>query len=222
MEYTVLSVCPLTDGNFQVSLHGLLSDRQRAVSTFTHPPSNEKTPIILNGNLHWMVCDKAYKEANGVKADCSNSIVLCNMNSVNFSTIPHPGDQCGLRKKHNQMELMEMEGRLCFCDASLNRNIVIWILEDYEHRIWVKRHVIMVDPLIKFCGIHHSYGSHVNIGGFYIFNNELLLRVSKSYESHVILYNLQLNTSRRVGQERWNVVAVPHTNSLVYLDADVN
>ncbi|KAF9616727.1 hypothetical protein IFM89_032246 [Coptis chinensis] len=199
---------------FKFFVYGLMSKESKEI-TFSHPPTTEKAPILLHGVLHWMVSDDAYQIVHGVQPDCSNSIVLFNINSEDFYTTPHPGVQCGLKKKHGKMELIEMEGHLCFCDSSSNENVVIWILEDYEDMIWRKRFIVMME----FCGIQWRYGYNVNVGGFQIYNKELLVRVSKN---DIILYDLQTGVCRRVGNRVKNdshVVAVPHINSLV-LDID--
>ncbi|KAF5195866.1 F-box domain [Thalictrum thalictroides] len=200
------------DTLFEFHIHALLSKHTRKINNFSHAPNRKKSPVTLNGFLHWMVDDQAYLITQGVEPECTNSIVLFNIYSESFLTIPHPGKQCGLVKKHNKMELMDMEGRLSLCDTSSSIKIDIWILENYRNRLWTQKYAIFMEPLIKFCDVKGSYGS-VSVGDFYIHNKELLLRVS---DSDLILYNLQLGTIRRVGKRTRNdvsVVAVPHIDT---------
>ncbi|KAF5180914.1 hypothetical protein FRX31_029499 [Thalictrum thalictroides] len=213
MEYRVLIVI-YKARRFKFYILGLLSERVRWITNLTHSPNNVRSPVYLNGILHWMVNDKSYKHANGDNPGCSSSIMLFNTTSEEFSTIPHPGDECGLRKKHDMMELMDMEGNLSLCDSRSFRYLDIWMLEDYENWFWGKRHSIEIEPLLEFCGIQYRYGSHVNLGGFYMYNKELLLKVC---DNDLILYNQQTGSIRRVGKQMrkdMRVVAVPHINTL--------
>ncbi|PIA34605.1 hypothetical protein AQUCO_03700117v1 [Aquilegia coerulea] len=194
---------------FEYYIYGLMSENTRKIATITCCPSRKKAPIILNGCLYWMFDDKAYMNAHGVKPECSASILLFNIISEAFFSRKHPGKECGLRKRHDKMELMDMEGRLSFCDVSSNTKLDIWIFEDNNSK-WVKKYIVEIRSFITFCGIQSKIGVHVNVGNFYIYNKELLVRVS---DNDLILYNLHSGTMRRVGKRmtrKLSVVAVPH------------
>ncbi|KAL5702975.1 hypothetical protein ACHQM5_028126 [Ranunculus cassubicifolius] len=193
---------------------------------FNQAPSLGKSPTVLNGVLHWMVRDARKSVKDLLMSQCSNAILLFDINSEVFSCMPHPGGQCDVGTHHDNMELMEMEGQLCLCDSSSVKNLVIWMLDDYANRIWVRKHDILINPLLKFCGLKYGSGFQVDVGGFYMCNKELLLRVSCS---DLILYNLELNTPRRAGEfvgkdkrKNMSVVAVPHVNTVKKLKQKYN
>ncbi|KAL5700610.1 hypothetical protein ACHQM5_026035 [Ranunculus cassubicifolius] len=212
MDYrAIFGFCCVT--HFRYNIYRF-SSTSRKNGIFDHPPNAQSAPIILNRALHWMVCDESYLTVIGVPSDCLNSIIILDMKSEMFCSISHPGKQCGPRREHHKMKLMEMEGHLCLCNATSNQNLTIWMLEDYQNKVWGKRYVIATDPLIRFCSIEHG-----SLRNFQVFNKELLLTVSGT---NILLYHLDLGIIRRVGkplnknkEKDWHVIPVVHTNTLL-------
>ncbi|KAL5704918.1 hypothetical protein ACHQM5_023277 [Ranunculus cassubicifolius] len=205
------------DSTFRFRIVGVSSPYIKSVIS-PHPLRRNKKPIVLSGTLYWMVSDIDYTSVHHVRSDCTDSIVLFDTANEDFRTMPHPGKQCGLETRHKYMELMEMDETLCFCDATLFRYISIWLLNDYDNWLWVKKYKILLEPLMRFCGLPYRPTISIDVSKFYICNKELLLRLS---DNDLILYDLQLRTIRRVGDCMKNdqangkcVVAVPHINTI--------
>ncbi|PIA64586.1 hypothetical protein AQUCO_00100217v1 [Aquilegia coerulea] len=231
-EYRVIFIS-LKSGCFEFVIFSLKTKSSRIITGFTHPPSGIIAPTVLNGVLHWMICDESYKEAHGFYPCCENSIVSFNTNSEELRTMRHPGPPCGARKEHNMMKLMEKDGQLLFFDDSLCGRIVVWTLIDYEKEVWVKKHVITLKPLNLFCRARRCNCNHMIVEVWYIFGEELLLRVGCK---DLLLYDPELCTMRRVGEKSKKtdlesvlfslknihlpVTAVLHVNSLVSLHTD--
>ncbi|KAF5189083.1 hypothetical protein FRX31_021328 [Thalictrum thalictroides] len=134
----------------------------------------------------------------------------------------HPGGQCRWRENHYSMKLMEKGGLLCLCDASSHKEIVVWILEDYERKVWIKGHVI-IEPS-KMFGVVKGVGeSDATVKAVQIYKDEILLSVSCR---DLFLYNMHLGTFIRVGKKprSWNldmgVSPICHTNTLASLSTD--
>ncbi|PIA48486.1 hypothetical protein AQUCO_01400817v1 [Aquilegia coerulea] len=143
-EYRALFVSLKGQGfDFEYFVLSLRTKSTRQISSYSYPPCSFRNPVFLNDVLHWMVDDKSYKRANGVHPHCSNAILLFNVYSEEFSTVPHPGGQCCLRGDHFPITLMENEGLLCLCDATSHEELVVWILEDYKNKVWVKRDLFL-------------------------------------------------------------------------------
>lgn len=68
-------------------------------------------------------------------------IMMFNMDTEGFSSMPHPGKECHSRRIHEKMHLLEMKGKLCF-GYMIGRLIDIWVLEDYENWFWVKEYKV--------------------------------------------------------------------------------
>ncbi|KAF9610029.1 hypothetical protein IFM89_019669 [Coptis chinensis] len=223
-EYRIIFI--YGEGNFfKSSVLCLATKLLRLLPGFvSHPPDVNRAPIIFNGALHWMINDQEYKRLFGVLPHCSNSIVIFNMDQEEFSTMPHPGRQCGLETRHYCMGLLEMEGHLCFADNSSSEVLDIWILEDSIKQVWAKRHVVRIAPIKSFCKvvreISAARGKEPEVEAIQAYGDNLLLRL---YYKILLLYNLRLGTFVRVRPQsgtRGQLGAVAHINSLVSLNID--
>ncbi|PIA48487.1 hypothetical protein AQUCO_01400818v1 [Aquilegia coerulea] len=201
-EYRVLFVCQKGEG-FEYFIISLRTKYTRQIISYSYPPSSLRNPILLNEVLHWKVDDKFYKDAHGVYPHCSNSILLFNTHTEKFATMSHPGGQCRCRGNHYSMKLMEKEGLLWLCDASSHEEIVVWVLEDYEKKNWVKRHVI-IEPSKMFGVEKGSWESDAQVKAVQMYKDDILLSVSCR---KLFLYNFQLGTFRRVVKKwrDWNM-----------------
>ena len=61
----------------------------RSLGIFAYLPESSCLPVRLDQTLHWMV-DYDYKNETDIPP-CKNSIMLFNMETEEFSTLPHPG-----------------------------------------------------------------------------------------------------------------------------------
>ncbi|KAF5185286.1 F-box domain [Thalictrum thalictroides] len=210
-----------------VSLETKLS---RAITTsFSHPPFLEKNPIILNGALHWPVDGVQYETLNGIQLPCSNSIIAFDMDREEvLQTISHPGNQCAPSADylHINMQIIDMEGKLCYCDCNPSyyscTEIRLWILEDYEKQVWVKRHVVNTDSIMNSIGEKYRASERPMFKNYielvHMYGDELLINL---FSKFLFLCNLQSGTFRRAGEKRIGVSTrirpVAHINTLVSL-----
>ncbi|KAF9611243.1 hypothetical protein IFM89_028313 [Coptis chinensis] len=98
----------------------------------------------------------------------------------------HPGGQCGSRKDHNLMKLMEKDGHLCFCDDLLCcGKLVIWMPEDYKNKVWVTMHVATFGPSSMLSCGRSNCETHVCVEGLLIYKDELLVRDVMFFENSV-------------------------------------
>ncbi|PIA56772.1 hypothetical protein AQUCO_00700845v1 [Aquilegia coerulea] len=203
-----------------VSLETKLS-RVITTASFSHPPLLKKNPIILNGALHWPADGVLYKQVNEIQLACSNSIVVFSMDREEVQTISHPGYQCDPSANHSYIQIIDMEGKLCYCDFDLYQctEISLWILEDYEKQVWVKRHVVNTDPMMNSSILERFGWRKLTVGNVevvHMYGDELLINL---FRRNLFLYNLQLGTFRRVGKKSKSSLVRPvaHINSLVSL-----
>ena len=96
---------------------------------------------MVNGVLHWMVDFRS--GYNGVIPPCSNSVMMFNVDTEDFRSMPHPEMECGVhRRRHAKMQLTEMEGQLTFYHVDGKLMLGIWVLEKYENWFWVRKYKV--------------------------------------------------------------------------------
>ncbi|PSS28887.1 F-box protein like [Actinidia chinensis var. chinensis] len=183
---------------FQYFLYSLGDKKGRKTVAFPYWPTYSVNPVIVNGALHWMI-KHDYKSAE--ISHCKNVIMMFNMDT-GFCTLPHPGKQCCMPRRHEMMQLIEKDGQLCF-SCICDRSLVIWVLGDYENWFWVKKY--KVDLRYLFVLIHvipDFYTTKMTL--LNIQNDELLLdwRCIGLFR-----YHLGRNTVRKVGGAR---TKLPH------------
>ncbi|KAF9610985.1 hypothetical protein IFM89_026265 [Coptis chinensis] len=226
-EYRVIFI-EEEGGFFKFSVLSLATKLLRLIpGDVSHPPDVNRAPTVFNGALHWMVNDQEYRRLFEVWPDCSHSILIFNIDREEFSTMPHPGSQCGSsERRHYCMGLLEIKGCLCFSDNSSSDLLLdIWILEDSIKQVWTKRHVVHIAPIKFSCkvvyGRQHRWWNEAEVEAIQVYGDKLLLRV---YHRNLFLYDLRLGTFVRVGRpcltSGTRVGALAQINSLASLNID--
>ncbi|KAF9600814.1 hypothetical protein IFM89_012553 [Coptis chinensis] len=151
-EYTILFYCKGSVG-FKFFLLSLATKSSRQITSYSHPPLCSANPIILYGALHWIVDEYPYECMHGRFPSCSNIVLVFNMERELFFTMSHPGGRCGSGQggHYRTTHLMEMGGDLCCYQASSLEELVIWIIKDYERKVWVKMNVFVNGPSNNPC-----------------------------------------------------------------------
>ncbi|KAF9611239.1 hypothetical protein IFM89_028309 [Coptis chinensis] len=220
-EYRVLYVA-MKGNQFEFVILSLMTKSSRFITRSSYPPTGLRSPTIVNGVLHWMISDASYMDARGFNPSCENSIVTFDIYSEEVSTLPHPGGQCGLRKEHHRMKLMEKDGHLCFCDDLSNcGKIVIWMLEDYKNKVWVTMRVVTFGaepPSYMFSCVQSSCERHRRVEALLLYRDELLLRAS--YTDLFLHHTIRATTRSVDNESNLNVAAVVHINTLASLHTD--
>ncbi|KAF7127355.1 hypothetical protein RHSIM_Rhsim11G0104000 [Rhododendron simsii] len=124
---------------FEYFLYSLGGKFWKKLNDFPYRPNALTPPTILNGVLHWIV--NPYWVYEDVIPPCSNSIMMFNMDTEEFRSMPHPGSECPIRKEHKRVCIFEMKGKLAFCHP-YGSLVYVWVLEDYEKWIWVNRYSV--------------------------------------------------------------------------------
>ncbi|KAF7127104.1 hypothetical protein RHSIM_Rhsim11G0103900 [Rhododendron simsii] len=124
---------------FEYFLYSLGGKFWKKLNDFPYRPNALTPPTILNGVLHWIV--NPYWVYEDVIPPCSNSIMMFNMDTEEFRSMPHPGSECPIRKEHKRVCIFEMKGKLAFCHP-YSSLVYVSVLEDYEKWIWVNRYSV--------------------------------------------------------------------------------
>lgn len=155
------------------------------------------------------------EKKHSVYPRCSDSFLLFDINSEDFSTMPHPGGRI-LEEDNSLLNLTEREGLLCLCDTSSQTEVVIWVLEDSIDKVWVKIHVIE-EPLRIFGGTHPVQ----RVAALDIFKEEILLGLQWRV---LCLCDTQEGTCRDLGRGfpdiKFQVSSACHINTLYCLHTD--
>ncbi|XP_057495107.1 F-box protein At3g07870-like [Actinidia eriantha] len=146
---------------------------RRLATVFPYEPVRFARSVMVNGVLYWMVDFRC--GYNGVIIPCSNSVMMFNVETEDFRSMPHPKMECGVhRHRHAKMQLGEMEGQLTFYRVDDKLMLGIWVLEKYENWFWVRKYEVNLNWDVRrypFLG----YELDPDIGIVYIRNDELLL-----------------------------------------------
>uniref|UniRef100_A0A5B6YUS3 F-box domain-containing protein n=1 Tax=Davidia involucrata TaxID=16924 RepID=A0A5B6YUS3_DAVIN len=169
----------------------------RQLPDFSYMPRIGVPPVILNEALHWMVEIYYAQDATTHFPPCPQSIVIFDIRKEEFHVMPHPGDHEGsiCEIKHNQMHLLEIEGRLSLCEFSLCAQVIdIWILEDYAKWFWIRRHTISLELDLKRYPFSYDFRQNCLVRVLGILNGELLLHWK---DRGLFAYHLQHGTVRK-------------------------
>ncbi|XP_059309582.1 LOW QUALITY PROTEIN: F-box protein At3g07870-like [Lycium ferocissimum] len=109
-------------------------------SSFNFLPSGVN-PAVVNGALHWVVLHDLERKNT---SPCENGIMVFRMDKEEFSAMPHPRSTvCNPKQAYRTMTLFLKDDRLSFCNLLFPEYAIdIWILEDYETRVWIKRYKV--------------------------------------------------------------------------------
>lgn len=66
------------------------------------------------------------------------------MGTEKFCAMPYPKTEYNEWMRHSYAILLESEGKLAFC-CVYGSSFWVWVWEDYQDRIWVKRHLVHLD-----------------------------------------------------------------------------
>ncbi|KAF3634651.1 putative protein-like [Capsicum annuum] len=185
--------------------------------------SGGDNPAVVNGALHWITHhDLERKDI----APCENGIMVFRMDKEEFSAMPHPGSStvCNSKQAHQTMMLSVKDDRLCFSNLLFRTYTVdIWILEDYEAQIWIKRYKIdLLNERIfpfssRLMGILRGNGDTDGwIKLLCIHEGELLLQFQIDQE--LFLYNLDYRTVKKIELPRNKMfcyTCMPYTKSFL-------
>ncbi|CAK7340598.1 unnamed protein product [Dovyalis caffra] len=196
-------------------------------SSYCHPFST--SPIVVDGNLHWMVYHRRPsllfqhcqpKSRDFVDLPCRNSILRFNMLTEEFDSMAHPQCDCCLQRSDDflnldmqEMHLIKMDEALSLCHVQ-HGLIDIWLLEDYSNWLWVQRYKVNLKWDIKYDPFYRN--GFIHLVSFQ--NGELLLDWKR--RGGLFGYSLELNTVRKINmkeieEESFNFIS--HTPSLVSL-----
>nr|XP_027103332.1 F-box protein At3g07870-like [Coffea arabica] len=179
------------------------------------PPQYDTPLAICNGALHWITsCGRAAEEDI---PPCTSGITIFGMDTEDFSTLPHPGDECNSRVNHRNMRLLVVDEHLSFCNVYRGYTVIdIWLLEDYASWAWVRKWCLrpILDgprPLESEC---YSFSRRLEVVHFQ--NGELWLDCG---ERGLVLYHLDQNTFKKLGRPptSYQHRCIPYTKSLVPL-----
>lgn len=131
-NYLLLFVNQLVN-HFEYSILSLGGKLYKKLDTLSYLPRRSVAPTILKRSLHWMVESRFVNEHRILC--CRKTIMMFNMDTESFSSMPRPGKECHSRRIHEKMNLLEMKGKLSF-GYMIGRLIDIWVLEDYENWFW--------------------------------------------------------------------------------------
>ncbi|PIA55076.1 hypothetical protein AQUCO_00800073v1 [Aquilegia coerulea] len=218
-EYRILYMCLPLAKPYRFFILSPRSKSLREISNYTEAPCTCRSPVNLNGALHWMASVGSsvtccFRES----PSCSKSILVFKLDSEDFLTMPHPGNECCSKERHRQcMQLLEMEGHLCLCDTSTSNAVVevhVWVLEDYMRKIWIKKHIINIKSLMSDRGVLSEFHGWPIVEVLQFHNDELLL---SSCSRFLYYYHIKLHTLRKVyrGADKIFNLVVAHKNSLL-------
>ncbi|KAK4715709.1 hypothetical protein R3W88_014047 [Solanum pinnatisectum] len=149
--------------------------------------TNNSSPAIVNGAVHFLVNRDTKKP--------------------NLTYMPHPGGSCSSWKIHYSMSLLVKDDCLSLCQLFIYKNrLDIWILEDYEARLWTKK--CNVKLVFDNQGITKStrllcscdyWGTIMNmswiIKPLHFLDGELVFHW---YYKGIFMYNMDHNTLRNI------------------------
>ncbi|KAK8633549.1 hypothetical protein V6N13_014394 [Hibiscus sabdariffa] len=123
-----------TGVNFVYAMLTLGSTQWRNLCSLPHRVRPESPPVILDNTLYWMT--------HASFPTCEDSIIMFNMDSEEFRTMPHPSYSCQTSESHNRMNLLEMDGQLT-CRCLLGQDVCAWAVDvsdrdNYTPASWVQ------------------------------------------------------------------------------------
>ncbi|XP_060185790.1 F-box protein At3g07870-like isoform X1 [Lycium barbarum] len=172
----------------------------RSSSSFNFLPSGVNSAVV-NGALHWVMHHDLERKNT---PPCENGIMVFRMDKEEFSAMPHPGSTvCNSKQAHRTMTLFLKDDCLSFCNLLFPEYAVdIWILEDYETRVWIKRYKVNLSDrrIFPFSSRFMEIPSLVDnkSGRIKLLNiqeGELLFLVRNE---GLFLYNLDHRTMKRI------------------------
>ncbi|KAA8549844.1 hypothetical protein F0562_001528 [Nyssa sinensis] len=104
--------------------------------------------VFAHGALHWIV--HPLFAGDNLKRDL---IVSFDIEKEEFNLTPHPGFQF---KDCKLFHLVDLNGDLSLVDLSSNTDIEIWVLKDYDKKVWVKEYRIEIRPPIGIADNGHA------------------------------------------------------------------
>ncbi|KAK8633554.1 hypothetical protein V6N13_014399 [Hibiscus sabdariffa] len=123
-----------TDVNYVYTMLTLGSTEWRRICNFPYRVRPGSSPVKLDNTLYWMT--------HASFSTCEDSIIMFNMDSEEFRTMPRPSYSCQTSESHDRMNLLEMDGRLtCWC--VMGRDVCAWAVEvsdrnNYTPASWVQ------------------------------------------------------------------------------------
>ncbi|GAA0158905.1 hypothetical protein LIER_38750 [Lithospermum erythrorhizon] len=138
------------------------------------------SPVLLNQALHWIL-DPASVDDKEIDL-CIHAVMVFDMGSEKFHTMPHPNvQQYRVKCRHIMMYLFEKDESLYLCDMYdiFDGLIEMWQLKDYRNWIWVKRYRLNVQmfPMLRELNqmSYFLHWSHKNICILSMNKDELLI-----------------------------------------------
>ncbi|KAK8501681.1 hypothetical protein V6N13_009665 [Hibiscus sabdariffa] len=159
-----------TDLNYIYAMLTLGSTEWRSLGNFPHRIRPGSSPVILDNTLYWMT--------HASFSTCEDSIIMFNMDSEEFRTMPHPSYSCQINDSHDRMNLLEMDGRLtCWC--VMGQYFCAWALDvsgrnNYTPGSWVQIYHLDYYPSFKRHFTQHVPDNH-DVKLVSVQNRELVL-----------------------------------------------
>ncbi|VFQ80308.1 unnamed protein product [Cuscuta campestris] len=147
-KYNYLYMLRNSKESFRFYVYSLDSrtDEEIACSSFLCQLCSGRSPVVVNRALYLMVYP-----FGADKDDCKHAVLVFEMDSGNFHTLPHPEFECPRTELHHiDMHLFVHDGHLCMCHSDLVRgHLDLWILEDYANWHWVPLASTITLPVLE-------------------------------------------------------------------------
>ncbi|KAK1372838.1 F-box domain-containing protein [Heracleum sosnowskyi] len=147
-------------------VHTLGTTSWREVSKVPSPYILYGEPVFVHGFLHWLA------EPSSTSENCQGRIMAFDVSKETFKLIPHP--EICLDKDRGQFRVLDIKGNLAMFDLSCNTKIDIWVVMDYDNKLWSRDYTVRIDTPLP---------DHMQVIGMWK-QDEILLTNNQGYFSY--------------------------------------
>ncbi|KAK9283870.1 hypothetical protein L1049_012125 [Liquidambar formosana] len=177
----------------------------RAVATPHHLDEISKKSVAANGKLHWIASSEKYMEA-------------CRLCSIDIATEEFSEAPCPVHVDNALLHFLELNGSI-YCTAGFSDKIEIWVLKDWDTKIWIKHHVLYRPETIDFCSWVDFQPIAIKESPHHQWDTTTTKLILRHHGRELLSYDLQSQEMSRIAVEIQGSIPnrfAVHVNSLVH------